>query len=135
MFKCLWKAWILVRWASIQVVLTAKLWVSFWIIFFLKISSKCFCGDTYGKYGEAKSGCDKSCTGDKSQSCGGLSSNNIWKTCTCIFQQIFHHGLQLQFYLFELAVPLGKETQKSERSMFCSLWLGGRLSDTFLIDV
>jgi len=42
----------------------------------------CFCGNSFGKYGKAgkgKDACNKICTGDAPQRCGGPLTNSIWQ--------------------------------------------------------
>ena len=44
-------------------------------------SSYCFCGDSYGSFGEAD-GCSLSCHGDSSQTCGGSWRNSVYSLST-----------------------------------------------------
>jgi len=41
-------------------------------------STWCFCGDSYGEFGEATN-CDMTCGGDANEICGGVWSNNIYQ--------------------------------------------------------
>jgi hypothetical protein len=44
------------------------------------IRSECYCGQGFGRYGKASEiDCDYKCSGNQSQSCGGLKFNSIWK--------------------------------------------------------
>jgi hypothetical protein len=47
-------------------------------IIMFEISSECFCGNSYGKYGTG-SGCDMQCSGNQSQICGGFYQNSIYE--------------------------------------------------------
>lgn len=57
----------------------------------LQANKQCFCGLQYGKYGKADdSQCNRICSGDNSQTCGGTWRSQIYQTFT---------GLQfLHFY-------------------------------------
>lgn len=42
---------------------------------------KCFCDDSYGKYGKADDKeCNTPCRDKKTQSCGGIWRNSVFKT-------------------------------------------------------
>ena len=43
----------------------------------LQSSSQCFCGDDYGKFGEADN-CDKRCVGNDVTVCGGTWANSVY---------------------------------------------------------
>ncbi|AVP97584.1 hypothetical protein C7S18_10415 [Ahniella affigens] len=45
----------------------------------LQYGESCLCGNEYGKYGESDH-CDYPCTGDPAQTCGGYSTNAIYRT-------------------------------------------------------
>ena len=42
----------------------------------VQFAEHCYCGDSYGRYGNAAN-CDKPCSGDASQMCGGAYANNV----------------------------------------------------------
>ena len=46
----------------------------------LQSQNQCFCGDSYGKFGEAPGECNKRCIGDKEMICGGTWANSIYET-------------------------------------------------------
>ena len=46
----------------------------------LQSQNQCFCGDSYGKVGEAPGECTKRCIGDASMICGGTWANSIYET-------------------------------------------------------
>ena len=40
--------------------------------------SGCFCGATYGKYGENPDNCTMPCEGDKTELCGNAGTNSVY---------------------------------------------------------
>lgn len=45
----------------------------------LQNSDECYCGDGFGKHGEAdESECNMACTGASKQKCGGPSRNSVY---------------------------------------------------------
>lgn len=47
--------------------------------FGLQDGDKCFCGKSYGKYGQAEDGaCNKRCKGNEDENCGGSNDNMIY---------------------------------------------------------
>jgi len=47
--------------------------------FGVQYSSQCFCDNSYGRYGRA-GGCTRSCSGNRSQKCGGSWRNSVYRT-------------------------------------------------------
>ena len=45
----------------------------------VQYSESCLCGNRYGQFGAADN-CTMTCTGDGSQTCGGINSNNVYAT-------------------------------------------------------
>jgi len=50
----------------------------------LEEGSDCYCGDSYARYGPGDK-CDKACTGDSSQICGGHFNYNAYSVCRAGF--------------------------------------------------
>ena len=46
----------------------------------LQSQNQCFCGDSYGKFGEAPGECVKRCIGNVEMICGGTWANSIYET-------------------------------------------------------
>ena len=47
----------------------------------VQYSGQCFCGDSYGKYGQTpESDCNRPCLKNESETCGGVWRNNVYKT-------------------------------------------------------
>lgn len=45
----------------------------------LQHETECFCGDVYDKYGiDDEERCDRLCSGNGSQYCGGAFRNSVW---------------------------------------------------------
>jgi hypothetical protein len=45
----------------------------------VQYGQSCLCGNSYGRYGSATN-CNMACTGSPSQICGGINSNNVYRT-------------------------------------------------------
>ena len=49
---------------------------------------ECFCGDSYGKYGEVpETDCKMACQNDDFETCGGIWRNSVYKTGNLIFDE------------------------------------------------
>jgi hypothetical protein len=57
----------------------------------LQYSYQCYCGNTYGRFGEAKSSieCNSRCKLNPKQTCGGAWHNSVYKIQTSL------HNLQI----------------------------------------
>jgi len=45
----------------------------------VQYGESCLCGNSYGKYGAANN-CSMTCTGDRTQACGGFNANSVYGT-------------------------------------------------------
>ncbi len=55
---------------------------------FLLDSSQCFCGTSYGRYGQApETDCNMNCPGNGNQKCGGVWRNSVHAVPATIHQQ------------------------------------------------
>jgi len=59
--------------------------------------NQCFCGNSYGRYGvKSESDCNKKCSGNADQICGGSWRNNVYSTGISKFNTSSAH--QLHFH-------------------------------------
>ena len=57
----------------------------------LQFSYLCFCGNTYGRYGELpQEMCSSKCTSKRDSFCGGHWSNSVYKTGNCVLLGLGH---------------------------------------------
>lgn len=62
----------------------------------LQFSYLCFCGNTYGRYGELPQDmCSSKCTSKRDSFCGGHWSNSVYKTGKCVLLFEFPHNIAL----------------------------------------
>ena len=51
----------------------------------LQASIRCYCGNGYDKYGAAgEADCDKTCSGNVNEICGGFWRNSVYKCKVCL---------------------------------------------------
>ena len=60
----------------------------------VQYSSQCFCGNNYGRYGQATN-CNMQCSGDRSKICGGTWANSIYDVASLNVPRI-HYGSRVE---------------------------------------